>query len=282
MGRNNGRSGTDRALAALADMMKSALTAVLATMLPLAALAQPQVAAAGAGAGFPCPPAVARAVPALGAPATIVVSQGAELGPSWQAPPCTGWAPGPVRLLISITNRFSGPASIDDILARAGAVSLLKSVRYWSISGRKWQPMLSSAEALAAADRKQKRGDFTAEELRSGRPLYSLLNDSGPASSAIFRTRVTGATATTVSLEMENSTIISMLGITLFNPGDIKTFGVIARQADGSWVNHSLVRIDGRANSFLQGDGGSYVNRAVAYMRHLAGTPTDAEPPPVR
>ncbi|MCX7362187.1 MAG: hypothetical protein NTV97_10035 [Alphaproteobacteria bacterium] len=142
--------------------------------------------------------------------------------------------------------------------------------------------MLSAADPLAGPDRKQKRGDFTAEELRAGRPLYSLLNDSGPASSAIFRTRLVSVDASTVSLELENATIISMLAVTLLNPGDIKTFCTIVRQADGSWAYHALVRIDGRANSLLQGDGGSYVNRAVAYMRHLSGTPTDAEPPAVR
>lgn len=265
-------------------MMKSALIAILAATIPMAAMplaasAQPQLAAAST---FPCPPAVSSTLPALGGPPVIRVSQGAELGPAWQAPPCTGWAAGPVRLVISLTSRFTGPATVDDILARAGAVSLLKTVRYWSISGQKWQPMLSSAEALAAPDRRQKRGDFTAEELRAGRPVFSLLNDSGPASSAIFRTRVASADATTVSLELENATIIGMLGITLFNPGDIRTFCVIQRQADGSWLYHSLVRIDGNANSFLQGDGGSYVNRAVAFARHIAGTPTDADPPAVR
>ena len=262
--------------------MRSILATILATLVPVVALAQPQIASAQAGASFPCPPSGSASAPALGGPPVVRVSQGAEMGPSWQAPSCTGWAPGPVRLVITLANRFRGPASVDEILARAGAVSLLKEVKYWSISGKKWAPMLSAADALAAPDRKQKRADFTAEEIRAGRPLFSLLNDSGPASSAIFRTRLVGSTATTASLEMENATVISLLGITLFNPGDIKTFAALQRQGDGSWLYNSIVRIDGRANSMLQGDGGSYVNRAVAYMRHIAGTPTDADPPAVR
>ena len=263
--------------------MKASLGAVLTALLaalPQLASAQAQIAAADP-TGFPCPGATASSVPPIGAPA-IRVWTAAELAPAWVAPSCTGWKAGPVRLVISMTSRFRGPATIDDILARAGAISLLKDMKYWSSGRQRWTTMLSSAEALSGPDASQKRGDFSAAELRAGQSVYFLANASGPAGKAVFRTRAANVDATRATVELDNVTTVSVMGVTLFSPGDIRGFASIVRQADGSWVSHFLVRIDGKTNALLQGDGKSYVNRAAAYMRHLSGAPTDGEPPAMR
>jgi len=151
-----------------------------------------------------------------------------------------------------------------------------KLTRYWSVTGKHWKDLLSSAHAVIAVNG-QPRADFSAVEIRSGQGFYFVLNDS-----TAYRGSIAEATSDRVALSIENVTTLKFMLMPLFHPGGIKFFGIIQRQPDGAWNYHSLVRIDAGATSMGPGDGSSYVNRAVAYYRYIAGIPTDQEPPAVR
>jgi len=79
-------------------------------------------------------------------------------------------------------------------------------------------------------------------------------------------------------VSVENVTSIRLLLVTLFPPNGVQSVHILERQPDGGWGYYTLMRT--RANSsFLTGSfSSSYVNRAVAFYRHIAGIPEDAEP----
>ena len=186
-----------------------------------------------------------------------------------------------MRRLVAIAGQFRGPATIDDILEKVGAISLLTTIRYWSISGQRWQALLSNAHAVTSADGRQPRGDFSAAEMRSGASLFVSLDENGPLSPAIYRVDIKERTAEHLVLGIENVTALRLV-VPLFHPGELKLICIVDRRPDGAWSLHALLRVDDGVSILLQGDGGSYVNRAIAYYRHVAGIATDQEPPTVR
>ena len=223
---------------------------------------------------LPCGDAAFPTASPVGAPPAVVVWSGSDLGPDWRPPACTGWQPGPTRVAIAVAGQFNGPPTTDDILARVGSVSQLKSVRYWSVTAKKWKALVSSVKAVTAVNG-EARADFSAEEIHSGQDFHFVLNDD-----TTYRGRVTQATKDRIAFSIENLTPLKLMLVSLFHPGDVKFFSIIQRQPGGAWSYHSLLRID--ANATGMGEDGSYVNRAVAYYRHIAGIPTDREPPTVR
>ena len=72
-----------------------------------------------------------------------------------------------------------------------------------------------------------------------------------------------------------------LLLLALFAPGDLRsTFFLERLPASGVWGYYGLWGI--RTNALTSGHEASSINRAVAMFRHLAGIPTDQEPPAVR
>jgi hypothetical protein len=58
----------------------------------------------------------------------------------------------------------------ETLLARAGGVSTLSTVRYWSTTDKKWRPLFLDATALAGrAEGGERRDDFRPSELQAGR-----------------------------------------------------------------------------------------------------------------
>jgi hypothetical protein len=223
---------------------------------------------------LPCGDAALPLATSVGAPPAVAVWSGSDLGPAWRPPACTGWQPGPTRFAIAVAGQFNGAPTIDDILARVGSVSQLKSVRYWSVTGKKWKGLMPSVKAITAVNGKE-RADFMAAEIHSGQDFHFVVNDN-----TTYRGRVMQATKDRVAFSVENLTPVKLVLVPLFHPGDIKFFCIIERRPDGPWSYYSLLRID--ANATGMGEDSSYVNRAVAYYRYIAGIPSDQEPPAVR
>ena len=57
---------------------------------------------------------------------------------------------------------------------------------------------------------------------------------------------------------------------------------VLERRSPGVWTYYSLSRTSPEANPLARGHAASYLNRAVALFRSVAGIPTDQEPPAAR
>jgi hypothetical protein len=73
-----------------------------------------------------------------------------------------------------------------------------------------------------------------------------------------------------------------MMLVTVFEPGDLQTAYFLERRAPGVWGFYSLTRTRMASSLMPVGDEGSYINRAVAFYRHIAAIPTDQEPPASR
>ena len=84
---------------------------------------------------------------------------------------------------------------------------------------------------------------------------------------------------TRLVIEVENVTPIRALLMTLFHPGDLQFVYFLERQAPDIWGLYSLSRTGKGANSLSGGHEASYVSRAVAFYRLIAGIPSDQNPP---
>ena len=227
----------------------------------------------------PCGVEPSPAYPALDAPPLIVLWTEAELA-GWSPPACTAWPTGSATLVVGLAGRFSSAGDADAILARIGAISSLREVRYWSITDKQWNPLFTRASALEGPDPKRPRADFSASEMRSGRDVYFLSVDNRSGDDAVSRLRIREANDEHVVIETSNVTPLGWMFLSFAAPGNIQTWYFLDREAAGSWRFYSLTRVLYGSSffaRFVQGE--SYVNRAVAMYRHLAGIPTDRDPP---
>ena len=227
-----------------------------------------------------CVIAVTPSYPPPGFAPAVRIWQGKELAPeNWQPFSCTGWAAEPPsKLVITLTGsfRFDGPMSA--LLARVGSISALRSILYWSTADRKWGPLSSDASALSGPNSKSRRPDFSASELVKGAELYYWENDTrtGPA---VYRLRVSESAPERFVISSENLTPIRRYWFTLFKPGALQSVLVIEHIAPGIFGVSIFNRSGEGASALTAGHESSYVNRAVAVYRQLAGIKTDQEPP---
>ena len=70
--------------------------------------------------------------------------------------------------------------------------------------------------------------------------------------------------------------------VPLFHSGEMQSVHFVERESPEIWRYYAIARTGKNASSLTAGHEASSVNRAVAFFRHLAGIPTDKEPPPMR
>ena len=230
----------------------------------------------------PCAVEPFPAYPALDAPPAVVLWTEAELA-GWSPPACTVWPTGSATLVVGLAGRFGNAGDADAILARIGAISALREIRYWSITDKQWNPLFTRASALEGPDPKKPRGDFSAAEMREGHDDYFLAADNRSRDDAVSRLNVRQANPEHLVIEATNVTPLRFMFLSFAEPGDLQTWYFLDREAEGSWRFYSLTRVLYSSSffaRFVQGE--SYVNRAVAMYRHLAGIPTDRDPPAAR
>lgn len=249
--------------------------------LPLLLLLWPTPTYADSGPQPPCGPALRPGYPEPGAPPAVQVWFGGDLDGGWQ-PGCTGWDAREFTALVATAARFRGVPNIDGLLERIGAVSELATVRYWSATRKRWRDLITDAYALRGPDRELRRPDFSPEEFQPGRSLYFWQDESTPAGKVVYRMRVRERTTNKLVLEMENALPISLLLLPLFDSGEYQFLYFFERESEGVFRYYSLMRTAGRSNLLARSFKASFVNRAVAVYRHIAGIPTDQEPPPSR
>src|SRR5712671_2773478 len=106
----------------------------------------------------PCGVEPFPAYPALGAAPAVRLWAQADLK-DWSPPACTAWPGGSATLVVGLAGRFRDPSDGDALLARIGAISSLRDVRYWSITDKQWNTLFTRASALEGPDPKKPRGD---------------------------------------------------------------------------------------------------------------------------
>jgi hypothetical protein len=233
-----------------------------------------------AGPQPPCGGPVAPAYPDPEHSPAARVWSGSELGRTWAPPPCTGWSGSGFSTLIAIAARFRNPAGADDLRRRIAAVSGLKGIQYWSTTGKRWQTLILDAYALESPGG-NRRADFSPDEVAGGKVLYFHQEDN-LSGKAEYRLRIRVASPQRLVFETDNVSPIRYLVITLFEPGEARAIYFLDRESSGVWRFYSLARTRGNASSLMAGHAASFLNRAVALYRHLAGIPTDRDPPAAR
>ena len=228
----------------------------------------------------PRPPCESTPVPGyaeVAGPPAIGIWNEDHTHPRWQPPACTGWASKRFDLMVAVSGRFRHEDGPETILGTFGAVSRSAGVRYWSVSRNRWQDLITEASALAGPAG-QLRADFSVNEMKQGRDLYFRLRN-GDSGVTNYRMRVRDLAPHRVLVETENLTAVRLLMLPLFNPGDLQSVYFFERSSPGIWGYYSLTRVGHGAKAFVQGHEASYINRAVAMFRHIAGIPTDQNPP---
>ena len=237
----------------------------------------PSVVMAQAEPTPPCGGSVFPAYAELGEPPVVKVWSGGALGASWNPPACTGWTSHGFRVLTAIAATFRNDGL--GFLERLGAISALTGIRYWSVSDKAWEPLVTMATALTGADPGAPRADFTAAEIAGGKDLFYAQSDNRSSGKVVYRIRVLENGPDRLRFEVENISLIKLWMVTLFGPGDLQSFHALDRRSPTSWTYYGLSRTGLAASALAGGHERSYENRAVAFYRFLAGIPTDLEPP---
>jgi len=198
---------------------------------------------------------------------------------NWRPPSCSGWPTElQSRLIVTLTGsfRFDGPMSA--LLGRVGTISALRSIQYWSTTDKKWTPLSNDSSALTGPDSKLRRRDFSASELVKGADLYYWEDDArtGPA---VYRLRVLESASERFVISSDNVTTIRRFWFTLFKPGALQSVLIIDHIAPDVFGVSILNRRGEGASLLTAGHESSYVNRAAALYRQLAGIKTNQEPP---
>jgi uncharacterized protein DUF6675 len=251
---------------------------VRANSLALLVLVLLYTSAAAQGPSPPCGGAPQPSYPAAGEPERSGIWTTSELGASWVPPQCTGWTGTDFRLLVAVAGRIRDPRSMEQLLSRFGSISGLVGLRYWSATERSWKELVTSASAVQGPAGKRPRADFSLAELGAGNSVYFSQTDNRSSGSVVYRMTVLEARPDRVVIGIENVTSIRLLLITLFPPGSAQTTDFLERQPDGSWGYYSLVRTRASSSMLTGTFLSSYVNRAVAFFRHIAGIPEEAQP----
>jgi hypothetical protein len=254
--------------------MKAALLAVL--------LFLPGLASAADGPNPPCGTPPSPAYPAIGAPPVTAIWKAGDRDLRWTPAACMGWRDAKFKLLVALAGSLRGPRSADEMLARFGAVSALAGIRYWSVSDARWQTLIASTAALQGPSLDRRRRDFLPAEMKDGADLFFSQQDNRSSNDVVYRLRVREAASERLVIEMENVTAVRFFVVSLFAPGDLRSVYFLDRTGADGWNYYSLTRIGPGAFAWAQDHENSYVNRAVALFRHIAGIPTDQEPPAAR
>jgi hypothetical protein len=210
---------------------------------------------------------------------TVQVYRGADLGGDWRTAACAPWLSPRPTLIIALAGRFASNDDVDALLARFGAISTLADVRYWSVTDRQWERLIQQAVALREPDLGAPRPDFTPAELKGGENFYFAQRDNRSSAAVIYRLGVHNLTPRGFVFESENVTPVKFFFLTVYPPGSLRTVVFLDRNRSGGWDYYGMTEIGADNAPFAGSLEKSSVNRAVALFRHIAGIPTDREPP---
>jgi len=232
----------------------------------------------------PVPPCEAEPVPAYpnidAAPVSKLWSR-AEFGRDWKPPACTGWKATGFTTLVTTVARFRSGSGSEGLLRRAGAVSQLAGLRYWSTTHQQWQTLIKDAWALTAAQSGRRRLDYAPDELKAGSAVYFQQTDN-LTGKGIYRMRIAEASADRIVFGVENVDTMRYLFLPVFPPGELQSVYFLDRESNDVWGYYSILRTGLNASALVTANESSAINRAVAFYRWFVGIPMDREPPAAR
>jgi hypothetical protein len=189
----------------------------------------------------------------------------------WAPPSCLPWPVAQYRLLVAAAGTFGHTGDAAALLARFGAVSAKKGLRYWSVSDRSWQVLVEDAAALAGPEPGRRRADFSVAEMKPGAELFYEERDNRSAGPVTYRMRVLEAGAQRTVIETQNESPVRKLMVTLFPPGTLRAAYFLERREASTWALYLLSATGAEASALAASAEESYVNRATALYRHYTG-----------
>ena len=173
--------------------------------------------------------------------------------------------------------RYDGDAR--SLLGRLGALSRQVGMKYWNVDQKGWRPLVADAAALSANDPTARRPDFKPEEMAQGAQLHMLLQDDTEAGPVVYETDVRAAGKDGFLAVLHNSTAMRVWGVSIAEPGDISSMLSVQRIGPDRFAYYQLSAVALAPLAAAMVSDASYINRAVASYRYLAGIPLDSEPP---
>jgi hypothetical protein len=227
------------------------------------------------------PPCGTSAKPAYSKPGDephlLIVRQHPSMA-RWAPPSCTGWGTDGFRMLLALAGSFRFEGTGEDLLARFGSISSLRTIKYWSQKHQRWTLLINDATALQTSDPESRRPDFMPAEMRSTRPFYFLQDDDRSFGPVVYRMEVLQRGVQRLVVTVENVSPIRAFLITWLRPGELQSIYFFDRERPGIWTLYTLWRT-GTGAKALSSEHEAFASRAIAYYRHLAGIPTDVSPP---
>lgn len=239
------------------------------------------VPALAAGEPFlPCDGEPYPAYAALGAPPNVSVVT--EEGFVWDSPRCIGWGKGKYALLVAIAGRFELKGGEAALARKFARISQLKTVRYWSTSAQAWRNMFRDAYALSQPQRGTKRPDFGAADMEPGPVRYIWLEEQGPIGDVIFRIRIVERTQDRLIVDIRNERSVRPPQHPKISAGGYRHVYILDRERPGVWRYYGVTGLRGAGGAAVTWIRGSYLNRATALFRYIAGVPMERDPPAAR
>lgn len=228
--------------------------------------AQPQV-------GLPPPCALPDWPPSAiaGAPPTVATWTLAQLPREWVPQSCVGWDVRRFTSFAVVVGTFQAEG-IEAVLERIGAISAYKGMRYWSVSDRRLEPLVTDAFSVETPGPNNRRPDFTPNEMQVDRDLFFVEHDNRSSDPVIYRIRVVERSADHVVVDIANANKVRALLMTLFEPGDLRTSLFIYGSQDGTWTCYALSGFHPTMLTGLLDKHKSYLNRLIALYGHIAGS----------
>ena len=204
-----------------------------------------------------------------------------DLARTWTPPECTHWTETGFTTLVTTAARFSYTSDAAGLLRHIGAISERGGVRYWSTTHKRWQTLIVESHAVVDEQHGQRRGDFTADEMKEGQSLFFEQVDN-LTGKATYRMRIVEASPERLVFDIENVSIMRYAFIPVLHPGEMQSIYFLDRESEKTWRFYGLMRTGRNANKRIAGNDASSINRAVAFYRFMVGIPTDQEPPAAR
>ncbi len=197
----------------------------------------------------------------------------------WTPPLELGWKKDDYTVLVMLAGSFQWSGGQDALLERIGRISALQEVKYWTVTEQRWTPLFVEAHALQSADESAKRGDFSLQEITSGKPLLFYQRENRGISEGVYRMRVSSKPGRIV-VTTENVNPLKAFLVSLIGAGEFQNSYILEQQSDTEWRYYSTLRAGRGAYSLIiGGHDSSFINRAAALFRHVSGKSTDSEPP---
>lgn len=251
---------------------------LLAAVLAALVMVRAPEARSEIGPVVPCGAASAAPYPDFADPPNAQNWHSRDLAGAWTPPDCVGWGDPRFTLLTALAGRFHFDGTVEELLAKFGAQSAWRGIRYWSVTDGRWEVLITDAAALDRTDHQRRRADFALSELKPGADLYFLQQDNRASGAVTYRMRVQSIEPERLVVTIENVGTVWLLIFPIYDPGDLQSSFIMRKIAPGSWGYYSLSGV--RENRLLPGNGdASYLNRAAAIYRHLIGVPGDRDPP---